>query len=260
MDFQDLLFEVDGPVCRIIINRERVRNSLSLNTFAELGKAVEIVRADPGIRVVVLTGAGSSFSSGGDLRDIQARASQGLFDEEMAKVTRLLRALAELPKPVIAAVNGPAVGAGWSLALACDLIIASENAYFSMGFVRVGLVPDFGATFFLPRLAGLLTAKWLVLTGETITAREAERLGLVTRVVPAEELPSTANEFARRLAAGPPKALALSKGLLNRSLSLDLTTALEEEGCAQTLCLASEDGREGLQAFLEKRPPAFKGC
>lgn len=243
----------------MILNRPQVRNSLSLNLMAELGRIADIVRDDPALRVLILTGAGNAFSAGGDIKDIQAKSSRGLFHEEMARVTRILRAFAELPQPVIAAVNGPAVGAGWSLALACDLIVAAEEAVFSMGFVRVGLVPDCGANFFLPRLAGLAAAKWLVLTGETISAREAQRLGLVNRVVPREELSSTVNELARRLAAGPPKALALSKALLNKSLSRDLTGVLEEEGYAQTICLASADGQEGLQAFLEKRPPVFKG-
>ncbi|MCL6448662.1 MAG: enoyl-CoA hydratase [Armatimonadetes bacterium] len=259
MNFQDLLFQVDGPVATVILNRPQVRNSLSLNLMAELGRIADIVRDDPAVRVLILTGAGNAFSAGGDIKDIQAKSAQGLFNAEMARVTRILRAFTELPQPVIAAVNGPAVGAGWSLALACDLIVAAEEAVFSMGFVRVGLVPDFGANFFLPRLAGLAAAKWLVLTGETINAREAQRLGLVNRVVPREELSSTVNELARRLAAGPPKALALSKALLNKSLSLDLTGVLEEEGYAQTICLAGADGQEGLQAFLDKRPPVFKG-
>lgn len=259
MDFSDLLYEIDGPVATVTINRPRVRNSLTVNTFAELGRAVEAVQNDPAVRVMILTGAGEAFSAGGDLRDIQARSAGRTFDEEMAAVTRLVRALAGLPKPAIAAVNGAAVGAGWSLALACDLVIAAESAFFSMAFVRVGLVPDFGATFFLPRLAGLLAAKRLVFTGETITAKEAERLGLVTRVVPPEELRSYANELARRLAAGPPKALAFAKAMLNKSLSADLTTMLEEEGYAQAVCLATRDGQEGLSAFLEKRPPSFQG-
>ena len=259
LKFQELLFQVDGPVATATLNRPHVRNALSLNLIGELGRVAELVRDDPAVRVLILTGAGNAFSAGGDIKDIQDRSARGLFSEEMARVTQILRAFAELPKPVIAAVNGPAVGAGWSFALACDLIVAAEEAVFSMGFVRVGLVPDCGANFFLPRLAGLAAAKWLVLTGETISAREAERLGLVSKVVRGAELSSTVNELARRLAAGPPQALALSKALLNKSLSRDLTAVLEEEGYAQTLCLAGADGKEGLQAFLDKRPPVFKG-
>lgn len=259
MPFEELLWELEDGVAWITLNRPQVRNALNLKMISELGRAVELA-ADPAVRVLVITGAGGAFCAGGDLRDIEARVLRGgTFYPFMATVTRVVRALADLPKPVIAAVDGPAAGAGWSLALACDLVIASEDAFFSMAFVRVGLTPDFGAHYFLPRLAGLQMAKYLAFTGERISAREAERLGLVTRVVPREALAATVRELARRLAAGPPLALALTKSLLNRSATLDLPSVLEEEAMAQPLCLTTEDGREGLRAFLEKREPVFKG-
>ncbi|MBC7347231.1 MAG: enoyl-CoA hydratase/isomerase family protein [Clostridia bacterium] len=259
MAFNDLLWECRDNIGYLTLNRPQVRNALSLKTMEELAEAVSLA-ADPAVRVLVITGAGEAFCAGGDLRDIEAYVAAGnsLYDR-MTGVARLVRTLAGLPKPVIAAVNGAAVGAGWSLALACDLIVASENAFFSMAFTRVGLVPDFGAHYFLPRLVGLSTAKYLVFTGERLGAREAERLGLVSLVVAPEALAETVEGLARRLAAGPPQALALSKSLLDRSLALNLEGVLEEEALAQALATGSADGREGMRAFLEKRQPVFRG-
>jgi 2-(1,2-epoxy-1,2-dihydrophenyl)acetyl-CoA isomerase len=254
-----LLDRVDG-VATVTLNRPDVRNALDLVMRRELLTALDEIEAEPATRVVVLTGAGGHFSAGGDVKTMAARrqtASEGRARVE--SLNRFVIRLFEFPKPTIAMVDGFAVGAGCNIALGCDLVIASDRARFGEVFARIGLVPDGGGTWLLPRLVGLAKAKELVFSADIIDAGEALRIGLVNRVVPAAELEKTTRALAERIAAGPPTALGLAKALLNRSATVDLATALGFEAYAQAQTITTEDHAEGVRAFFEKRPPRFTG-
>jgi enoyl-CoA hydratase/carnithine racemase len=205
----------------------------------------------------VITGAGDAFCSGADLADRGQDSRHALA--RLHWVADVALALHRIPKPVIAKVNGVAVGAGLNLALGCDLIVASEQARFSEIFARRGLTVDFGGSWLLPRLIGMHRAKELAFFADILTAKEAGELGLVNRVVPASELDAFVADWANRLAAGPPLALSMTKRLLTSSLSMGMDEALEAEGMAQAVNLSTEDSREALQAFLGKREPRFQG-
>jgi 2-(1,2-epoxy-1,2-dihydrophenyl)acetyl-CoA isomerase len=236
---------------------------LSETLTRELIEALEGLVGDPEVRALVLTGEGRGFCSGADLGGMadeyrgggRARPSD-LLDEGYAKIVRLM---VEAPKPVIAAVNGVAAGAGLSLALACDLRVASEAATFSMAFVRIGLVPDSGASYFLPRIVGAAAALELSITGERIDAERALGMGLVSRVSAVDSLIADASALAAELAALPTKAIALTKELLRDASSLSLGEALALESRVQDAATQTEDHREGVLAFLDKRTPEFRG-
>jgi 2-(1,2-epoxy-1,2-dihydrophenyl)acetyl-CoA isomerase len=254
-----LLTALDGAVLLLTLNRPDTLNSLTSELLVALGRALEEDAAEPAVRAVILIGSGRGFCSGQDLTalpddaaGIDARARLA------ADYLPVIRAMSALEKPVIAAVNGVAAGAGVSLALGCDLRVAAETATFVQAFVRVGLVPDAGATYFLPRVVGLGRAMELSLLGDTLAADEALRIGLVNRVVPDAQLPATAWELAVRLAAGP-RSVGLTKRLLRRSLGSTLAAQLDREGDAQAEAVATEDFQEALAAFWEKRPPHFRG-
>jgi 2-(1,2-epoxy-1,2-dihydrophenyl)acetyl-CoA isomerase len=215
--------------------------------------------ADRSVRVVVLTGEGRAFCAGQDLRERLEPGAVPLDVELRERYNPLILAMWRLDKPVIGAINGVAAGAGASLAFACDMRIASDGASFILAFGRVGLIPDSGATWFLPRLVGLARATELALTTDSLSATEAERIGLVSRVVPAEALAGEARALATRLAAAAPRALALTKQALRRSLETGLEPALEHEAELQGQAGATSDHAEGLQAFVDKRPPRFRG-
>ncbi len=257
-DDAKLLVTLEGGVKRITFNRPGRRNSVDRETVGLLRAAVEESAGD-GTRVVVLTGAGDSFCAGADL----AATSAG--DIATFDVTRSLRenvnptilALRALPVPVIARVHGHAVGVGSNYALACDLIVASEQALFGQVFVRVGLMPDGGSTFFLPRLVGYHKAFELMTTGDILKAEDALRLGLVNRVVPFAELDAAVDALAARLAASPAVAVARIKAGLNHGAQSDLAAALEFEAVNQDACFHSPDFVEGVTAFLEKRKAVF---
>ncbi len=217
------------------------------------------MRADRDVRSVVLTGAGDGFCSGADLSSISADLELGTVLESMRELGEICRTLAELPKPTIAAVNGVAAGGGCSLALACDLVVASDRARFALLFGRRGLSIDMSGSWTLPRLVGMHRAKELALLGDIIDAAEAERIGLVNRVVPAAELDATVADLATRIERVAPIATSLTKELLNRSLSRTLAEALDAESVAQTINTATNDAREAFAAFLEKRDPNFTG-
>jgi 2-(1,2-epoxy-1,2-dihydrophenyl)acetyl-CoA isomerase len=223
------------------------------------------VAADRELRCLVITGAGEGFCTGADIRGTSQRQGSGervagaARDTIRQGVQRLFRALWELEKPTIASVNGIAAGFGCHLAFACDLVVASESARFVEAFSRRGIAPDGGGAYLLPRLIGLQKAKEFVFFADSWSAADAERIGLVNRVVPAEELEKSTTEWAERLAAGPTKALGLAKRLLNRSLESDLSTSLEEEALAQELITSTEDIKEGMRAFAERRDPRFTG-
>ncbi len=254
-----LVEQADG-IATVTLNRPEARNALDLAMRAELEATLGRLDADAALRVLVVRGAGQHFCAGGDVKFMQAsRMSATEGQQRVEAMNRAILALARFRTPTIAMVDGYAVGAGCNLALACDLVVASDRARFGEIFGRIGLIPDGGGIYLLPRRVGLAKAKELVFTTEIVEAAEAERIGLVNRVVPAAELQTQTQALARRIAEGPPRAHAMAKSLLDRSLALDLETSLAWEGLAQGMMIESEDHREGLAAFFEKRPPRFTG-
>jgi 2-(1,2-epoxy-1,2-dihydrophenyl)acetyl-CoA isomerase len=257
-----LLSARDGAVLMLTINRPEALNALNRETNRALRTAIETAAKDPEVAAVVLTGTGRAFCTGADLKEVGSRFAAGdigLGDDLRASYAPLIRAMRACPKPIIAALNGTAAGAGLSLALACDLRVATAEAQLIVVFVRVGLVPDAGSLFFLTRMLGLSKATELALTGDPVNADDAERLGLVARVVAPDELMPTAMAYARRFAAGPRKTYALIKRGLERAVDLDLEEALELESQLQALAAKTPDAREAVRAFLEKRKPEFRG-
>lgn len=255
-----VLSEKSGRVLTLTINRPEALNALNQQSLRELRKAVEAAARDPGVGCLILTGAGRAFCTGADLREVSARYRAG--DTELGEDLRrnyapLVRAIRACPRPVIAAINGTAAGAGLSLALACDLRVAAAGAQLIVVFVRVGLVPDAGSLFFLTRTFGFSKAMQLALTGEPMPVEEAQTMGAIGAVVPAEQLMSTAVELATRIAEGPAEAYGLIKRGLERALSLDLEQSLELESQLQTLAARTGDHQEAVAAFLEKRKPSF---
>jgi 2-(1,2-epoxy-1,2-dihydrophenyl)acetyl-CoA isomerase len=244
-------------IVTLTMNRPEKKNAMNAAMFDELLAAFREVDASPTDRVLVITGAGDAFCSGADLADRGSDTRHPL--QRLHWVGNIALALHRIPKPVIARVNGVAVGAGMNLALGCDLIVASETARFSEIFVRRGLSIDFGGSWILPRLIGMHRAKELALLGDIISAKEAAELGLVNRVVPADQLDAVVGEWAARLAAGPPIALSMTKRLVTESFHVTMEEALEAEGLAQTVNNATEDAKEAIKAFLEKREPRFNG-
>jgi 2-(1,2-epoxy-1,2-dihydrophenyl)acetyl-CoA isomerase len=250
-----LLVAREGGVLTLTLNRPDKLNSFDTALLRSLGGAIAEAREDEAVRAVVITGSGRGFSAGADI-------SQGLPEPVRHRLalryTPIITAMRAMEKPVIAAVNGVAAGAGMSLALAADFRIAAESASFLLAFARIGLIPDAGATFFLPRLVGLARAMELAMLADQIPASEALRIGLVNRVVPDAELAGAAGELAERLARGP-FSLGLIKRALNQSLVSDLGTQLQHEEDLQALAMASGDFAEGVTAFRDKRPAVFQG-
>lgn len=258
---ETVLVEVDAStrVATITLNRPESLNSLTVPMKQALLAAWRRVERDAGVRAVVLTGAGRGFCAGQDLRERLQPDAAPLGAEVRERYNPIIRAMRAMPKPIVAAVNGVAAGAGASLAMAADIRIASEAASFTLAFGRVGLVPDSGATWFLPRLVGATKAAELALLGDPVPAADALRIGLVGLVVAADELAAEARAVAARLAAGAPRAMALTKRALNTTWDRDLDAALDYEAHIQDLAGRTKDHAEGLTAFLEKRPPAFTG-
>jgi 2-(1,2-epoxy-1,2-dihydrophenyl)acetyl-CoA isomerase len=254
-----LRVEVEGAVATLTLDRPEALNALTVPVKVALREALESIAVDRDVRAVILTGAGRAFCAGQDLAERDEPDAAPLAFEVRERYNPIIRALRSMGQPVIAAVNGVAAGAGASLAFACDLRIAAADARFVLAFGRIGLVPDSGATWFLPRLVGPAKAAELALVGDPVDAAEALRLGLVSRVVPGDQLMDVARALAERLAAGAPLALALTKGALQRSMTIDLDEALEGEAKLQGIAGASADHAEGLAAFREKRPPRFSG-
>lgn len=261
MAFETLLYEEEAGVAILTLNRPAVLNALNSTLAKELLQGLQTGEAESSVRALLITGSGRGFCAGADLRERRAMQVEGnmQFNSLRELYNPIILALRNMEKPVIAAVNGVAVGAGCSLALACDLTIASDQASFGQIFVKRGLIPDCGANWFLPRLVGIKKAVELMFSGETISAHEAERIGLINRVVPAAELMTVTRELAFQLAQGPTRAFGLAKKALNLGMASDLTTLLEFEAEAQTLARATADAHEGIKAFLEKRPPVFQG-
>ena len=259
MAYETLLVEDAEGVRTITLNRPEALNALNETMKDELAAVLKATERDAAVRCVVLTGAGRAFCAGQDLKDRAIAEITSLGDSLRQKYNPIVLSLRTMEKPVIAAVNGVAAGAGCSLALACDLRLAADKAIFSEAFVRVGLVPDSGAVFLLPRLVGLGKALEMAFTGDALDAGTAEGLGLVNRVVPAEDLMPATLELARRLAQAPTRAIGLTKRAMNRALTMTLEEALDYEAHMQEIAGHTSDHKEGVQAFVEKRTPQFKG-
>ncbi len=258
-DWTSLRYEVDQRIATVTLDRPGARNALDAALKRELLAALRAVGEDPAVRVVVLTGAGPAFCAGQDLRETTGPDAPLLSTVLRETYNPLILAMRRLEKPIVGAINGVAAGAGLALALACDLRIAADTAMFVLAFGRVGLVPDSGTTWFLPRLVGPARAAELAFVGDPLSAADAERWGLVNRVVGADTLAGEARALAARLAAGAPRAIALTKQALNRSLETGLEAQLEEESVLQGIAGQTADHREGVAAFLDKRPPRFTG-
>jgi 2-(1,2-epoxy-1,2-dihydrophenyl)acetyl-CoA isomerase len=259
---QTIDLTTDGPAARILLNRPEALNAWNEQFGLDLLDAVTRVEEDESIRALLVTGAGRGFSSGADLKEQRGSGEDGLPDlsARLKEIYHpIITGLREMPKPVIAAVNGPAVGIGCSLALAADLIVAAESAYFLLAFVNIGLVPDGGSTALLPARIGFGRAAEMAMLGERVPAAQALDWGLVNRVVPDDRLDAEATELLGKLANGPTRSYAGSKKLLNRRLYADLVGQLNAEAVAQREQGRSQDFVEGVTAFVEKRPAKFSG-
>lgn len=260
MAYETLIWEVDGHVATVTLNRPDKKNAMSWAMFSEIKDVFDRASDSEEIRCLIVTGAGDAFSSGADLSDpANAVASPVDLKDRMRHVHAVARSVATCAKPAIAKVTGIAAGAGCNLALSCDFIVASENASFAELFVRRGLVVDFGGSWALTRLLPLHRAKELALLGKMIGAAEAHEIGLVNRLCSADEVDGVVKEMAQELAALPPRTVALIKENLNRAYERSIEANLDAEGAAQTIAFTTEDTREALLAFLEKRDPRFTG-
>jgi 2-(1,2-epoxy-1,2-dihydrophenyl)acetyl-CoA isomerase len=261
-DFKAIRFTIENDVAWVTMNRPEQRNAVNAEMRDELIGVLTDARTNAQVRALVLTATGKGFCTGADLSGPRGQGPTGPgAGREVMKGSsqRLIRALWELEKPVVAAVNGVAAGLGSHLAFASDFVIAANDARFIEVFVRRGIAVDAAGAFLLPRLIGLQKAKELVFFGDDLSSEVALRIGLVSKVVPSDQLAATAREWAERLAKGPTYAIGMSKRLLNRSLESSFETALEEEAMAQSIVTQSEDTREGMMAFMERRAPLFKG-
>jgi 2-(1,2-epoxy-1,2-dihydrophenyl)acetyl-CoA isomerase len=251
----------DGPAARILLDRPEALNAWNEQFGRDLLDAVTTVSDDGSIRALLITGAGRGFSSGADLKE--QRETTGGIPDLSARLKEvyhpIITGLREMPQPVVAAVNGPAVGIGCSLALACDLIVAAESAYFLLAFVNIGLVPDGGSTAFLPARVGYARAAEMAMLGERVPAEQALDWGLINRIVPDDELEGAADALLQLLAHGPTTSYAASKRLLNRRMYAGLAEQLEAEANTQREQGKTKDFIEGVLAFAEKRPPNFTG-
>lgn len=259
--YETIIFEKAGGVVNIALNRPRKLNAFDGTMHEELYAALDAAAADDAVRCVVLRGEGRGFSAGADLAQI-IESSEGdpdLGEYLRGSYSRLIQRMTSVQKPIVAALHGPVYGAGVGLALACDLRIAAESAKFSVAFIKIGLMPDAGVSFFLPRIVGLGRAMEMSLLGDPVEAEEALRIGLVGKVVPDEKLAEEAMTLAGRLAAMPTAAIGNTKQALHASFEADLATALEREAEGQTFCGYTADHKEGVQAFFEKREARFTG-
>ena len=254
----DVLIETENAIMNIRLNRPDSLNAFSMEMFLGLKAAIDRAKQDDGIRVVVLSGEGRAFCAGGDVKGMGQRNPLGSH-HYIGHLNELILAIHQLEKPVIASVHGYAAGAGFNLALACDIILAAEKTKFILSFSKVGLGSDGGGLFFLPRLIGLQRAKELYFKAESITAGEAHRFGIVNQIYPESEFESAVKEYAASLAAGPTVSYGFIKKVANQSLTLSLKEVLELERLSQSTLVTTVDHLEGVSAFKEKRSPEFKG-
>jgi len=261
-DFQHLLVQQEEGVVTLTMNRPEVLNAFNDPMLAELTEALEAAASDETVRCVVITGAGRAFGAGQDLTNFNRPLENGetpKVSEHLGKYHRVVHLIREMPKPVVAAVRGVAAGISCNIALACDLRIAADNARFIEAFARIGLVPDGGGAYFLPRLVGLGRALEMSLLADEVSGSEAERIGLVTKCVPLDEFDESVKAFAHRLANGPTRSYGLIKQLFYKSMDMNLQESLQLEGQLQDEAFATEDHREGVTAFLQKRPAKYTG-
>jgi len=258
MSYETILFEVNNNIASITLNRPDVYNAFNEQQSADIIDALKKCEKDKSVRVLVITGAGKAFCSGQDLKSI-AGTKRSLSESIYKRYNPMIKAIRNLPMPVICKLNGVAAGAGCSLALACDFIIASENATLIEVFINVGLVLDSGSSYFLPRLVGSARAFEMSTMGTKVQAAQALEWGMVNRVVKTEELDSETIKIAEYYSKAPTKAIAMIKRMMNKSFHSDLDTMLEYEAYCQEIAGRSEDYSEGVAAFVEKRKPDFKG-
>ena len=259
MDFQYIKFEVANGISTVTLNRPEVYNALNDGITYEIQDALKLVSKDPSIRVMVLTGAGKAFCSGQDLKAASGQEKRSFMDSLHKRYNPIISAMRNLPKPIICRLNGVAAGAGCSLALACDMIIASEEATLIEVFINIGLVPDSGSSYFLPRLVGKAKAFELCSMGNKVKANEALQLGLINRVAAADQLDAVVKEYTDYFSQAPTKSIGLIKRMLEKSATSTLDEMLEYEAYCQEIAGTSTDYKEGVIAFLEKRKPTFTG-
>ena len=264
MKYETIILEKKETIATITLNRPEKLNALNPKMQEELMDVFAAVEQDNAVRVVIITGAGRAFCAGADieelfLKKIEERKKGIIEDATQAFIEVACLALAKITKPVIASINGPAIGFGCTLSLACDIRIASEDASFSLAFPKVGIAPEFGSTYFLPRLVGLGKACELVFTAKMFDAKEAKEIGLVNLVTPVDELTKTTYEMASSIAKLAPLAIRVSKKALYQGMNNDLASQLRHEAFALNYLCGTEDHEEGARAFLDKRPPVFRG-
>jgi len=263
MAFNEILLEKKEGVAVVTLNRPERFNSFTTSMYKEFPRILDQLRRDDEVKAVILTGAGKGFCAGSDVSDRLGKrlkeGGEGSRFENLQRVGAMALDITDFEKPIIGAVNGTAVGAGLSLALLCDIRLASERARFGAVWLNVGLIPDVGATYSLPRIVGKEKAMALILSREIIGAEEALKIGLVSKVFPHDQLMDEARNLARSIATGPSVAVELTKRGLQRSLENDLRTQLDYETYAQNICRQTEDHKEGIRAFAEKRKPVFVG-
>jgi len=259
MDFKTVLYEKEGAILRITLNRPEVYNAFDDTLSFELQDALKAAEKDTDVRVIVLTGSGKAFCSGQDLKAIAGIEKRSFIDSINKRYNPIIRAMRNMPKPIICRLNGVAAGAGCSLALACDFIVAAETAVLVEAFVNIGLVLDSGSSYFLPRLVGSTRAFEIATMAPKISGQQAFEWGIANRVTSLETLDEVVNDIAAYYAAAPTKAIGLMKKMLNKSSSSDMETILEYEAYCQEIAGGSEDNREGVMSFIEKRKPVFKG-
>jgi len=267
MDFNEILFAREGGVAILTLNRPDRLNSFTGKMYQEIREIMEQIKRDDRIKALIITGAGKGFCSGWEISELSGTfvrprtgmpASESRF-ESLQQIGALALDMADVDKPVIAAINGMAVASGLSIALLCDIRLASEDARFGATWMKIGLAPDMATTYYLPRIVGISKATEMMLDGEIIDADEGRQIGLVSRVVSSRELMSAAGELGDRIAAGPSIAIELTKRGLQRTLFNNLKAQLDYETYSQNICRQTEDAREGVRALLDKRVPRFKG-
>ncbi|MDQ0217303.1 enoyl-CoA hydratase [Peribacillus cavernae] len=255
---EDLLVDIKDSIMNLTLNRPDSLNAFSPDMIVGLQSAIKEAETNPEVRVIVLSGAGRSFTAGGDVKTMGRSSATATYDH-IGRLNQLILAMKETEIPIIAAIHGFAAGAGFNLALACDLIIAAEDSKFALSFSQVGLISDGGGSYFVPRLLGPHLAKQFFFSAEPVPAQRLYELGVINHVVPLEKLEEETISLATRLAQGPTKAYGMMKKLISHSFTASLEEILEQERITQTMMVTTEDHQEGIAAFKEKRKPVFKG-